>query len=106
MSLLDTWPEAKAKYTRLVKSTAVRAAGMQTTTFTAQVEPLVGILLPSSRGLQRMIAGTAEEVTHVFYTQGVIITGDKIQDADDKYYVAGRVLTHGGEYTEVWLRDL
>ena len=106
MSLLDAWPERKACYTRIVKSTTTGAGGMQKVTFTNQVQPITGILLPASRGVLQLVMGTTETVTHVFYTEDLVATGDKVMDADDKEYVVGKVTTHSNEYAEVWLNEL
>jgi hypothetical protein len=76
------------------------------TTFTTQATPIVGILLAASRGILRLVMGTTETVTHVFYTTNSIVTGDKIQDIDGKAYAVGKVTTHSGEYAEAWLNEL
>lgn len=106
MSLLDAWPEVKACYIRVVKSTAMGAAGMQKVTFTNQVEPIKGVLLPASQGVRRLAMGASETVTHVLYTEDLVITGDKVMDADDKEYAVGKVTTHSNEYAEAWLNEL
>ena len=106
MSLLDAWPEQKAAYARLVATSIRGAGGMTHSTFTAQATPIVGILLAASRGVLHLIMGTAETVTHVFYTTDLIVSGDKIQNIDGKTYSVGKVTTHCDEYVEAWLNEL
>ena len=106
MSLLDAWPEQKAAYARLIATSTRGAGGMIGNTFTTQATPIVGILLAASRGVLRLVEGTTETVTHVFYTTSLIVSGDKIQNIDGKTYAVGKVTTHCDEYVEAWLNEL
>jgi hypothetical protein len=104
ISPLDSFPEMKAYYTRLLPENR-KVAGKQIAQYTPQTAPILGILIPASRTRIRQEAGVNQAITHVFYTNDTILEGDKLQSEAEKYYLVGPMRPFT-EYTEAILNEL